>query len=254
VVEAADSRGLARPWRVDDFVAVTGRGARARLDGAGYEVGRPSDEAAIPATIRGPGRSVVALTAPEGVAGWIALADRPREAAREVLSELRALGIRRTVMLTGDSPDVAALVGEGLDVDEVRGGLLPADKVTAVRELESRLGRVAMVGDGVNDAPALAAATVGVAMGAAGSDTALETADIALMGDDLSRLPYLLALSRQARRVIRQNVAAAILVKAILAVGVPLGFVSLITAVVIGDMGVSLAVTLNALRLAGVRP
>jgi Cd2+/Zn2+-exporting ATPase len=161
--------------------------------------------------------------------------------------------VERLVMLTGDHPDVGEAVGRALGVDEVRAGLLPEQKVQAVRELEARYGAVAMVGDGVNDAPALAAARVGIAMGAAGSDTALETADVALMGDDLARIPYLIRLSRRARRVIRQNIATALAVKAVLVVGVPLGWVSLIAAVVVGDMGVSLAVTLNALRLGRVR-
>jgi Cd2+/Zn2+-exporting ATPase len=141
-----------------------------------------------------------------------------------------------------------------MGADDVRGGLEPAEKVTAVRELENTYGATAMVGDGVNDAPALAAASVGIALGAAASDAALETADVALMGDDLGRLPYLVRLSRKSRRVIRQNIIAAIVLKTVLAVGVPLGYVSLIVAVLVGDMGASLAVTANALRLARVSP
>ena len=146
--------------------------------------------------------------------------------------------------------ETAEAIAERTGVDEVRAGLLPEEKVDAVRSLEAEYGAVAMVGDGVNDGPALAAATVGIVMGAAGSDTALEIADVALMGDDLTRLPYLYTLSHRARKVIRQNILAAILVKGILAVGVPLGMVSLVVAVVVGDMGVSLGVTMNALRLA----
>jgi Cd2+/Zn2+-exporting ATPase len=180
---------------------------------------------------------------------WFSLADQPRADAVSTLRELKALGIERTVMITGDNRATADSIGSRVGVDEVRAELLPGDKVAVLKELERRYGTVAVVGDGVNDGPVLAAATVGIAMGAAGSDTALETADAALMGDDLERLPYVVRLSRRARAVIRQNIVAAIVIKVALAVGVPLGYVSLITAVLVGDMGVSLAVTANALRL-----
>jgi len=183
------------------------------------------------------------------VVAWIELADGPRPEARDAVARLREAGIRRLVMLTGDNRDAADQVARASGVDEVLAGLLPEDKVLAVRGLAERYGSVAMVGDGVNDAPALAAATVGIAMGAAGSASALETADIALMGDDLGRLPYLYALSRRARAVIRQNVALSLLIKGALALGVPFGVVPLVAAVLLGDMGVSLVVTLNALRL-----
>jgi Cd2+/Zn2+-exporting ATPase len=152
-------------------------------------------------------------------------------------------------MLTGDNEATARAVARETGVDGVHAGLLPEDKVRIVRELGERRGAVAMVGDGVNDGPALATAAVGIAMGAAGSDTALETADVALMGDDLTRLPYLVRLSHRARSVIRQNIAVALGVKAVLAIGVPLGLVSLVTAVLVGDLGISLAVIFNALRL-----
>ncbi len=152
-------------------------------------------------------------------------------------------------MLTGDHPATARAIAREVGVDQVEAGLMPEEKVAAVEELERRWGAVAMVGDGVNDAPALAVATVGIAMGAAGSDAAMETADVALMGDDLERLPYLSRLSHRSRSVIRENIATAILVKSILALGVPLGLVPLVVAVLVGDLGVSLVVTLNALRL-----
>jgi Cd2+/Zn2+-exporting ATPase len=247
IVEAARLRGIDdRAHVVADFRARPGVGVEALVDGRTVRIGRSA------ASNGGGGRTLVAVEADGRQVGHIALADRPRPGAVAAVAALRAAGLY-TVMLTGDRPEAAAAVGEALGVDEIRGGLLPADKVARVRALELEHGPVAMVGDGINDAPALAAARIGIAMGAAGSDVALETADVALMGDELGGLPYLVDLSRRARRVIRQNVAAAILVKAVLAAGVPLGAVSLITAVVVGDMGVSLAVILNALRLARVR-
>jgi Cd2+/Zn2+-exporting ATPase len=251
--EAADARGVRMDFSVRDFVSIPGKGARAVLDGETHTVGRhdlvPGADVSPPATAAAEGGTVVGVFRGEHLLAWIVLSDRPRAVAAQALANLREQGMDWAVMLTGDSSQTAQSVGRHIGVDEIHSGLLPEDKVDVIRTMEARFGAVAMVGDGVNDAPALAAARVGIAMGAAGSDTALETADVALMGDDLSRLPYLFELSRRARRVIRQNVATAVLVKAVLAVGVPLGFVSLITAVVVGDMGVSLAVTLNALRL-----
>jgi Cd2+/Zn2+-exporting ATPase len=157
-------------------------------------------------------------------------------------------------MLTGDNEGTARAIAEQTGVDEYRAELLPEEKVEAVRALQAEYGDVAMVGDGINDAPALATAEVGVAMGAAGTDTALETADIALMGDDVAKLPYLYALSHTANGVIRQNVWASLGVKFLLALGVPLGLVSVAVAVVVGDMGMSLGVTGNAMRLSGIEP
>jgi Zn2+/Cd2+-exporting ATPase len=256
IVEAAREEAVwSDELRVTDFAAEVGSGARARVDGKACLVGKPSLLAEAGAERDGAtrlsagGRTVVGLAREGELLAWFAFADEPREAAVRAVSGLRAAGIERIVMLTGDNPETAEAVGRAIGVDEVRAGLLPEEKVAAIRALEAEYGSVAMVGDGVNDGPALAVATVGIAMGAAGSDTALETADIALMGDDLTRLPYLYSLSHRARRVIRQNIAAAILVKGVLAVGVPFGVVSLVLAVILGDMGVSLAVTLNALRL-----
>jgi Cd2+/Zn2+-exporting ATPase len=252
VIEEAERRGVdVNHLPVTDFRAIPGKGARARLDGVEYVVGRPGlfPGEALPPGSQENGHSVIGLGQGDELIAWFVLADRPRERARAAVAELRRLGIHPIVMLTGDAAGTAEAIGADVGVDQVRSALLPGDKLALLRRMQERHGAVAMVGDGINDGPALAAATVGIAMGAAGSDTALETADVALMGDDLERLPYLVRLSRKARAVIRQNIVAAIGVKAILAVGVPLGYVSLITAVVVGDLGVSLAVTANALRL-----
>jgi Cd2+/Zn2+-exporting ATPase len=252
IVEAADQRGIAyAQLAVTDFQAIPGKGARAKIGGEEHVVGSPSlfDGAGVPQELKDDGHSLVGLSRSGRLVAWLSLADQPRPVAATALRELKSLGIERTIMITGDNRATAQRIGARVGVDEVRAELLPGDKVDVLRELERRHGAVAAVGDGVNDGPVLAAATVGIAMGAAGSDTALETADAALMGDDLEKLPYVVRLSRRARAVIRQNIVAAIAIKAALAIGVPLGYVSLITAVLVGDLGVSLAVTANALRL-----
>jgi len=200
------------------------------------------------------GKTVLLVGTADRLEGVIAVADTVRPEARWAVDRLHALGIDRVVMLTGDNGRTARAIGEAVGVDEVRADLLPAEKVAAVDELDAERGGVLMVGDGINDAPALAASTVGVAMGAAGTDAALETADVALMRDDLSRLPYLLDLAGRAGRVIRGSIGASLAVKGLLAVGAPLGYVSIAAAVLVGDMGMSLGVTGNALRLARVEP
>ncbi|MFQ5536861.1 MAG: heavy metal translocating P-type ATPase [Gemmatimonadota bacterium] len=254
--DAAEQRGLqVQPG--SDFTSMTGAGARARVDGAEIRVVRPtalSRPTEPPEELIRDGATVVAVERDGRLQGWIALSDALRPNADATVRALHAEGIEAVVMLTGDNERTARSIAARTGVDEVRAELLPEDKVAAIRELEARWGTVAMVGDGVNDGPALATATVGIAMGAAGSDTAVETADVALMGDDLTRLPYLKQLSGRARSVIRQNVALAILLKGALALGVPLGLVSLVMAVLVGDMGVSLLVILNALRLGRIEP
>ena len=246
--------------KVSEFKALPGQGAQARLGGVPHLIGRPElfGAAAEPwraeiARLATDGRTAVCVGNEREVLALLAVADREREHAQQAIRGLRQLGIKRIAMLTGDSESSARQVAEALGVDEWYAGLLPGEKVEVIRQIESEVGAVAMVGDGVNDAPALAAATVGIAMGAAGSDVALETADIALMGDDLSRLPYLFKLSRRAESVIRQNIVASIALKLSLAGGVLPGVVNLITAVLVGDLGASLAVTGNAFRLARIR-
>jgi Cd2+/Zn2+-exporting ATPase len=177
-----------------------------------------------------------------------------RPEAKRTVARLKELGVERTVMLTGDNDRTARAIAEQVGVDERRAELLPDEKVTAVEELVEEHGDVAMVGDGINDAPALATATVGIAMGAAGTDTALETADIALMGDDLTKLPYLYDLAADANNVIRQNIVGSLVVKAGLAVAVPFGYVPIWLAVLAGDAGMTVGVTGNAMRLSRVRP
>jgi Cd2+/Zn2+-exporting ATPase len=179
--------------------------------------------------------------------GVLGVMDTPRPQAPAVVARLRAIGITRLVMISGDHQRVADAVAQRVGLTEARGDLMPEDKVTAIVALRRESGQVAMVGDGVNDAPAMANATVGIAMGAAGSDVALETADVALMADDLARLPFAVALSRRTSRVIRQNLWISLGVVAIL---IPATIAGLnIGAAVLAHEGSTLLVVANALRL-----
>jgi len=181
--------------------------------------------------------------------GYLAFSDPPRHTSRDMLAALRKAGVLRTVMLTGDNPGVAGSVADELGIDDVRAGLMPENKVDAVRNLLTTYGdQVAMVGDGVNDAPALAAATVGIAMGAGGTAQALETADVALMADDLLQLPAAIRLGRRVSRSVRFNIGFALAIKAVFLGAAVLGVATLWMAV-FADMGASLLVTLNGMRL-----
>jgi Cd2+/Zn2+-exporting ATPase len=198
--------------------------------------------------MEGDGRTAVVLADRTRALGVIAVSDRVREEGAEAIRDLRRSGVAHVAMLTGDNEITARAVAGRLGIEDVRAERLPQDKVGEVRDLVARHGVVAMVGDGINDAPALAAASVGVAMGGAGTDAALETADVALMGDDLRRLAWAVRLGRRTLSVIRQNVTFAIGIKAaFLALAIP-GLATLWMAVA-ADMGASLLVTANGLRL-----
>jgi Cd2+/Zn2+-exporting ATPase len=239
------------------FEALTGLGARAVVEGRHFSIGKPAmlavgsidDEVARRTRVlQEEGKTVVWIAEERQLLGLLGVADAPRERAREAVTALRALGIGRIEMLTGDNAATAAAVAREVGIQSVHAELLPTEKVERLRSLQAEAGPVAMVGDGINDAPALALASVGVAMGAAGTDVALETAEIALMGDDLTRLPAVIALSRRTLRIIRANVLFSLLVKA--------GFIALTLAglsslwlAVLADTGCSLLVVANSLRL-----
>jgi Cd2+/Zn2+-exporting ATPase len=187
-----------------------------------------------------------------GQRGYMAVSDTLRPGAADLMAELKQVGIQRTVMLTGDNERTAQEIAAQAGIDEYRARLLPQDKVKAVTELQTQYGRLAMVGDGVNDAPAMARATIGIAMGAAGTDAALETADIALMADDLRQLPFSIGLSRRALRIIQTNIALSIAIKGLF-LAFALGGIATLWMAVFADMGMSLLVTLNGLRILGYR-
>ena len=180
--------------------------------------------------------------------GMLGLMDTPREKAKETLSQLKKIGIKKMIMLTGDNQKVADAVAKEIGLTEARGSLLPEEKVEAIKQLAQQERKIAMIGDGVNDAPAMANSTVGIAMGAAGSDVALETADIALMADKLETLPFAIGLSRKAKAIIRQNLWVSLGIVALLIPSTIFGLANIGVAVVIHE-GSTLLVVFNALRL-----
>ncbi|WP_435528081.1 heavy metal translocating P-type ATPase [Microbacterium aurantiacum] len=254
IVAGARDRGLTIP-AVQDARALPGAGMEATLDGRTLHIGRPTDEDRTDGTA-GPalahaeaeGCTAVVLRDDTRPLAVVAVADQLRPEAQSTITELRELGIKHILMLTGDNATVAKTTAAALGLDDYRAELLPEDKSDAVRELRERYGVIAMVGDGVNDAPALANADLAIAMGAAGTDVALETADVALMADELDRLPAAIRLSRRARNNIKINIALSLTVVAILIVAGLAGWMSLTTGLLLNE-GSAALIILNGLRM-----
>jgi len=246
------------PRPAQDLRAIQGKGLTARIDGKEFWLGshryleeRGEETKEVHerlVALSAAGRSVVVIGDGSHVCGFVALADAVRPEAKTAIRELKDLGVKHVVMLTGDNNATAKAVGDAVGLDDVRAELLPGDKVKAVEALVEKYGRVAMIGDGVNDAPALARATLGIAMGAVGSDAAIETADVALMSDEIGKLPWLIVHARRALGVIRQNIGFSLAVKVVFVVLTFLGYATLWAAIA-ADMGASLIVIFNALRL-----
>lgn len=245
---------------IQEFKAIPGKGVTGKINGETFFIGnrRLFNELSIPIPeeiaqkLENEGKTVVFLGNTQEVIGIIAVTDKIRETTTATINKLKEMGIK-TVMITGDNERTAKAIASKIGIDEYHAELLPEDKVHMIEKLIEKYGHVAMVGDGVNDAPALARASVGIAMGAIGSDVSLETADIALMQDDLSKLPYLIELSKKTLKIVKENIVASISIKGSFAILTFPGLVTLWLAVAIGDMGLSLAVILNAMRLSLVR-
>jgi len=242
---------------VDNFEALTGRGVRGEINGEVYYLGNhrlveelnlcsPALEEKLFA-LEKQGKSVVLLLDKSGPLALFAVADTVKETSREAIQQLHALGIK-TLMLTGDNTHTAQAIAAQVGIDQAQGDLLPTEKLQAIEALYGKGHRVGMVGDGINDAPALARAEIGFAMAAAGTDTAIETADVALMDDDLRKIPAFIQLSRRTSSILKQNIALALVIKAIFLAVTFLGMATMWMAV-FADMGVSLLVVFNGLRL-----
>ncbi|OES43424.1 heavy metal translocating P-type ATPase [Domibacillus iocasae] len=248
----------AAAYTADDFQSLTGKGAKAVIDGTLYYIGSPKlfeDMRPISeplqkqiTALQSEGKTVMLIGTEDEVKGYVAVADQVRKSSLSIIQKLQKLGIEKTVMLTGDNKATGASIGRKLGLTDVKAELMPEDKLNAIKSLRTQHGHVAMIGDGINDAPALASASVGIAMGGAGTDTALETADVALMADDLEKLPYTIALSRKTLQVIKQNIAFAFGLKLLALLLIIPGWLTLWMAV-FADVGSTLIVVLNSMRL-----
>jgi Cd2+/Zn2+-exporting ATPase len=257
IIRAVEERIVIQDMNIQDFQVLTGKGATCSIAGETYYVGSGRMFKELHVTfpeepvkeLESAGKTVVLVGTQKEAIGLIAVTDQIRNNGPTTIQELKELGMR-TEMITGDNDRTAKYIAGKVGVDEYHAELLPDEKVSMIgNHLMTDFGHVAMIGDGINDAPALASASVGIAMGVIGSDISLETADIALMEDDLSKLLFLVKLSRKTMTVVKQNVIASILIKASFAILAFPGLVTLWLAVAIGDMGLSLAVILNSMRL-----
>jgi len=259
IIEEAEKEGTY--GECTDFTSIPGQGIKGKIGNEEYLVGRTSlfDNKLVKDLLdsfnklEDEGKTTVLVGKPDQIIGVIGITDKIRDGSRNLIKSLHKKGIKQIVMITGDNKRTAKAVAEKIGIDEYYAELLPEQKVSIIEKIKKKRQGVAMVGDGVNDAPSLATADLGIAMGVVGSDTALEVADIALMNDDISQVSYLLTLGKKTMSVIKQNIAGAIGVKLILAILVFPGLVTLWMAVAIGDMGISLAVIMNALRLSKVK-
>ena len=258
VVRAAEARGQAL-LTATNFTSITARGVRAEVEGDVVEIGNLAmwADRDVPVSVKvkaaerrlkDAGRSTMIVRSGGRWLGVIGLADLPRPGVNQTLRNLRATGVKAIVMLTGDNRGVAEAVASKLGIDDFRANLMPEGKVTALDELAGRYGRIAMVGDGVNDAPALAKATVGIAMGAAGTAVALETADVALMGDNLDALPFAIGLARKTAAIIKQNMVVSLSVIAMLMVATVFARLPMSLAIAFHE-GSTMVVLINSMRL-----
>ena len=242
---------------VEDFAVLNGRGVKGLVDGKEWLLGNhrlveeigvcsPALEAQL-AVLENAGKTAIVLVAVTGPVAIFGVADTVRPESRQAVADLKALHVE-TVMLTGDNPATARVIADQAGIQDARGNLMPEDKQAAIAELKERYGAVGMVGDGVNDAPALARADIGFAMGAAGTATALETADVAIMDDDPGKIARFIRLSRQTAAVLKQNIALALGIKVVF-LGLALSGHATLWMAVFADMGGSLLVVFNGLRL-----
>ncbi len=250
--------------QVEEFTSITGRGIKGIVNGTTYYIGSPKLFKELNVSdfslgfennvkiLQNQGKTAMIIGTEKTILGVIAVADEVRETSKNVIQKLHQLGIKQTIMLTGDNQGTANAIGTHVGVSDIQSELMPQDKLDYIKKMQSEYDNVAMIGDGVNDAPALAASTVGIAMGGAGTDTAIETADIALMGDDLSKLPFAVRLSRKTLNIIKANITFAIGIKIIALLLVIPGWLTLWIAI-LSDMGATILVALNSLRLMRVK-